>query len=38
MSYTAKRLLEIAAAEIGYKEKETNSQLDNKTANAGDAN
>lgn len=38
MSYTAKRLLEIAAAEIGYKEKETNSQLDNKTANAGDGN
>ena len=38
MSYTAKRLLEIAAAEIGYKEKETNSQLDNKTANAGDNN
>lgn len=38
MSYTAKRLLEIAAAEIGYKEKETNSQLDNKTANAGDDN
>lgn len=38
MIYTAKKLLEIAAAEIGYKEKETNSQLDNKTANAGDAN
>ena len=38
MSYTAKRLLEIAAAEIGYKEKETNSQLDNPTANAGDDN
>lgn len=36
MSYTVKKLLEIAAAEIGYKEKETNSQLDNKTANAGD--
>lgn len=38
MLYTAKRLLEIAAAEIGYKEKETNSQLDNPTANAGDDN
>ena len=38
MSYTAKKLLEIAAAEIGYKEKETNSQLDNPGANAGDAN
>ena len=38
MIYTAKKLLEIAAAEIGYKEKETNSQLDNKTANAGDDN
>lgn len=38
MSYTAKKLLAIAAAEIGYKEKETNSQLDNKTANAGDEN
>lgn len=38
MSYTASKLLEIAAAEIGYKEKETNSQLDNPTANAGDNN
>ena len=36
--YTADKLLKIAAAEIGYKEKETNSQLDNHTANAGDAN
>ncbi len=38
MGYTVKRLLEIAAAEIGYKEKETNAQLDDKTANAGDNN
>lgn len=38
MGYTAKELLAIAAAEIGYKEKKTNSQLDNPTANAGDAN
>lgn len=32
------RLLATAKAEIGYLEKETNSQLDNKTANAGDNN
>ena len=38
MSYTAKRLLEIAIAELGYKEKASNSQLDDKTANAGDKN
>lgn len=38
MSYTASKLLAIAAAEIGYKEKESNSQLDSKTANAGDNN
>ena len=38
MSYTVKKLLEIAAGEIGYKEKETNANLDNKTANAGDEN
>lgn len=38
MSRTATALLKIAAQEIGYKEKETNSQLDNATANAGDAN
>ena len=38
MSYTAEQVLEIARNEIGYKEKETNSQLDNKTANAGDEN
>lgn len=38
MSFTASKLLAIAAAEIGYKEKESNSQLDNKTANAGDNN
>lgn len=34
----ASAVLAAAAAEIGYKEKETNSQLDNKTANAGDGN
>ena len=38
MAYTASKLLEIAIAELGYKEKETNSQLDDKTANAGDGN
>lgn len=38
MSFTAKQLLAIAAAEIGYKEKETNANLDNPTANAGDGN
>jgi peptidoglycan hydrolase-like protein with peptidoglycan-binding domain len=38
MSYTVSKLLKIAAAEIGYKEKETNSQLDNPSANAGDSN
>lgn len=38
MAYTASKLLEIARAELGYKEKETNSQLDDHTANAGDGN
>ena len=38
MSFTAKELLKIAAAEIGYKEKATNANLDDPTANAGDAN
>lgn len=32
------RLLATARAEIGYLEKETNAQLDDKTANAGDGN
>ena len=32
------RLLQTARAEIGYIEKETNSQLDNPTANPGDGN
>jgi hypothetical protein len=38
LSRTASELLAIAAKEIGYKEKETNAQLDNPSANAGDAN
>lgn len=36
--YTAKKLIAIAAAEIGYHEKETNANLDDPTANAGDNN
>lgn len=36
--HTAKKLINIAAAEIGYKEKQSNSQLDDPSANAGDAN
>ena len=38
MSFTAKKLIALAIAEIGYREKETNSNLDNPTANAGDGN
>lgn len=38
MSCTASKVIAVAAAEIGYKEKESNSQLDNTTANAGDGN
>lgn len=38
MSQTVSKLLEIARSQIGYKEKETNSQLDSATGNAGDAN
>jgi len=34
----AERLIATARAEIGYVEKETNAQLDDKTANAGDNN
>lgn len=36
--YTAKDLIAIAAAEIGYHEKASNSQLDNNTANSGSGN
>lgn len=35
---TAKQLIKIAEAEVGYLEKETNHNLDNKTSNAGDEN
>lgn len=38
MSYTAKKLIEIAKAEIGYLEKKSNSNLDSKTGNAGSNN
>lgn len=38
MGQTAKKLLEIALAEKGYLEKASNSQLDDKTANAGSNN
>ena len=38
MSYTVDTLLKIAENEVGYLEKETNNNLDNKTANAGDEN
>ncbi len=38
MDCTASKVIAIAVAEIGYKEKESNSQLDDATANAGDDN
>ena len=38
MGYTAKQLVEIAEAEIGYHEKATNANLDSKTANSGNKN
>lgn len=37
-SCTVERLLEIAKAEVGYHEKASNSQLDDKTANSGSGN
>lgn len=38
MSYDPKKVIDIALAEVGYLEKKTNSNLDNKTGNAGNAN
>ena len=38
MSYTVETLIKIAEAEVGYLEKASNSQLDDKTANAGSNN
>ena len=35
---TAEKVIAIAKAEVGYKEKASNANLDNKTANAGSAN
>ena len=35
MAYTAEQLIKIAEAEVGYLEKKTNANLDDKTANAG---
>lgn len=38
MSYTAEQIIRLAEAEVGYLEKKSNSQLDDKTANAGSNN
>lgn len=38
MAYSIDKLIQVAEAEIGYLEKETNKDLDDKTANAGDEN
>lgn len=38
MSYDRSKVLAVAAGELGYLEKASNSQLDDKTANAGHAN
>lgn len=38
MAYDKKKVIDVALAEVGYLEKETNSNLDSKTGNAGDAN
>lgn len=38
MEYTAKNLISIAKAEVGYKEKASNSKLDSMTENAGSNN
>lgn len=38
MAYDKQKVLDIALSEVGYLEKETNAQLDSKTANAGDEN
>lgn len=38
MALTVSKIIEIAAAEVGYLEKATNAQLDSKTANAGSGN
>lgn len=38
MGYDPKKVINIALGEVGYLEKETNDQLDDMTANAGDEN
>lgn len=38
MAYDKQKVIDIAQAEVGYLEKETNSNLDSKTGNAGDEN
>lgn len=38
MTYDPKKVISVALAEVGYLEKETNAQLDDKTANAGNNN
>jgi hypothetical protein len=38
MSYDPNKVIEVALAEVGYLEKKSNSNLDDKTANAGSAN
>lgn len=38
MTYDKQKVIDIADAEVGYLEKETNSNLDSKTGNAGDGN
>lgn len=38
MAYDKKKVIDIALAEVGYLEKESKSNLDSKTANAGDEN
>ena len=35
MAYSAKQVIAIAEAEVGYLEKNSNSNLDSKTGNAG---
>lgn len=38
MSYNRQKVIDVALAEVGYLEKKSNSQLDDKTANAGTKN
>lgn len=38
MAYNRQKVIDIALAEVGYLEKESNSNLDSKTGNAGDEN